>query len=441
LANPSVSPLPGGSEEQRDFYHHHNGMVYRFDARNGKLIWQTPLSPSNQPNGTSLHVIDGVVYAVCSFDIYALDARNGEQIWHVVNHTEKAHFQSVVDNGRVYLSSLDNTFRVLNAADGSELWHNTTFTTKSGHGFSVRNGHLYTQLNANRGRDYELYTLDGTTGEIRWSVPMPQASLLSKPLVEDGVVSIAAREFLFSLQEQSGEIIWQQVVPNTLLHNPSLANGILYAESPALNNLRLSRTKFDVELPHIVALNACTGHIQWMIGPGYRSLPDHNQRSLPIVDGVLLANYREYKKVEDTSKPDAPVKFQGTGSGGIVGLDAQAGKVVLSYPLQDAIWGTLLHGTLYLLESVDLPQGQGALMAKRAFTLKSFHPATGQLLSSHLLATGESTFHVFGIGNGLFYQRLPAPTTGSSPSNEYSIAAHHLSDGSLAWSYSMPPLS
>jgi outer membrane protein assembly factor BamB len=269
---------------------------------------------------------------------------------------------------------------------------------------------------------------------------MPQGSLLSKPLVEDGVVYIAAREFLFALKEESGERIWEQAIPDTLLYNPYLANGILYAESPAIRNMRWTRTKFGNELPHIVALNARTGQLLWIVGPSYSRAQGYNNLSLPIVGGLLLVNYWECEKIESTGEPDAPVKYQGTGTKSIVGLDAQTGRVALSYPLQDAAWGEQLDGILYLVESVDLPQEPGVFTAKRAFTLKSFRPGTDQLLSAHPLLTEQNTFYVDGTGNGLLYHRIAVPTTGPYPSREYRFVAYHLSDGSVAWSYAMPPL-
>jgi outer membrane protein assembly factor BamB len=417
VGNLSLSPLPGGSEEQQDFYHYYCGMVYRFDANNGELIWQTPVSPSDQPNGARLHAVNGVVYAVGRFDIDAVNAQNGELLWHVSYTGERRYFSSIIDNGRIYLYLSDLTFSALNVTDGSVLWHNTTFRTGSGDSFSVHNGHLYTERTTNGGRDRTLFTLDGATGKMRWQIPISLASLLSELLVEDGVVYIVAREFLLALNEQSGEIIWRQTVSDTLLHHPELANSILSVESPGPYPTVAMWPGPPRKPDTLAALDARTGQIRWVV-PDYRRVPG-THRPLPIVDGLLLATGRE----------------------GVVGLDVQTGKIAWSYPLQYVIWGSILHGTLYLLESVNLPQEQEALRAKSPCTLKGFHPATGQLLSSHLLATGESTFRVSGIGNGLLYQYFPAPRVGFSPSYKYSLVAYHLSDGSRAWSFSIPPLS
>jgi outer membrane protein assembly factor BamB len=451
LLVPSPSVVSG---VRRDLYVIYHGVAYCFDGRNGKVIWQTPVSTrapiNDQSKSTLLHVVSGVVYVVLTFDIYALDARNGKQIWHVVNHTENGYFWTVVDDGRVYLYSLDQTFSALNAANGSLLWHNTAFTTGDGYGFHIRHGHLYTQRHTNRGRDCELVTLVGVTGEIRWSALLPQTAPLSEPLVKDGVVYIAAGEFFCALKEQGGESIWEQAVPNTFLYNPYLVDGILYAESPALINFRLSRTKFSSELPHIVALNAQTGQLLWTVGPGYRRLKGafqwaghltDNRSSLAIVDGLLLVSHEEYEQIEGTGESAKSAQYQYRGPEHIVGLDARTGREVQLYPLQNAVWGEILDNILYLVESVDLPQEQGALIAKRAFILKQVHPNTGQLLSEHPLVTEQNTFPVDGTGNGLLYQRISVSKTEPYPSREYRFVAYHLHDGSLAWSYAMPLLS
>jgi outer membrane protein assembly factor BamB len=177
---------------------------------------------------------------------------------------------------------------------------------------------------------------------------------------------------------------------------------------------------------HIVALNAQTGQPLWIVGPSYCRLTgeflptgaDYHHLRLPIVGGLLLAYNGEI----------------------VVGLDAQTGRVAQSYPIQSTTWGAILDGTLYLVESVDLPQELGAFTTKRAFTLKRLNPGTGDLLSSYPLETEENTFNVDGIGNGLLYQRIYVPETGPSHERKYyRFVAYHLSDGSLAWSYTMPP--
>lgn len=413
-APPRLSP--GGP---MDLYIIHNETAYRLDGSSGKVIWQDRLSTRKQPDSgmgrnAYLQVINGVVYAVLDFDIYALDARNGEQIWHVTNHSNKSYFWFVVDNGRLYLYSLDSTFSALNAADGSELWHNTTFTTENGYGFSVRNGNLYTQ---NSGGN-QLYTLDGATGKVRWSALLTQGSLTSPSVVENGVVYVTAGTLFYALKEQNGEKIWEQPVPTSGTFDTYLAGGILYVNGPA------SMIESSTDVRNIFALNARTGRILWSAGPGY------NMLNIPITDGLLLAA-REHNGIYS-----------------IAGLDPQTGKAAWQVPFQCAVsqfdrwlypacsvlWAEVINGKLYLLESAGPPQN------KAIYTLKSFDPRTGQLLSEHPLALEQDNPVVVGASNGFLYLRIDVPRIANTISYfDYVFAAYRLSDGAAAWRHAMPP--
>ncbi|HVB71947.1 MAG TPA: PQQ-binding-like beta-propeller repeat protein [Ktedonobacteraceae bacterium] len=414
--------VPGGPG---NLYIIHNGTAYRLDGSSGRVIWQHRLATSKQPDprvGSSayLQVVNHVVYAVLDFDIYALDASTGQQIWHVANHTNKSYFWFVVDNGRLYLYSLDSTFSALNAADGSALWHNTTFTTENGYGFSVRNGNLYTQNSTADPNDQKLYTLDGATGKVRWSVPLPQGSLLNAPLVENGTVYYSSGNLVFAVKEQSGERIWEQPVPAAgMLTDVSPAGGILYVNSSSV----IMESSTDTR--NIYALNAQTGQLLWSAGPGYNTL------NVSITNGLLLAA-REHNGVYS-----------------IAGLDARTGKATwqvpfqcavyhfgpkLLYPECSALWTEAINGKFYLLESDGQP------LNKRVYTLKSFDAGTGQLLAEHPLAIEQDNPVAIGASNGLLYLQINVPRIANTISyTDYVFVAYHLSDGTTMWRHTMPP--
>ncbi len=411
----STSPTVSNSGSS-DVYVIHNGTAYRLAGSSGRVIWQRRVATSKQPDprvGSSayLQVVNHVVYAVLDFDIYALDARTGQQIWHVTNHTTKSYFWFVLDHGRMYLFSLDYTFSALNAADGSALWHNTTFTTENGYGFSVRNGNLYTQ---NSAAD-RLYTLDGATGAVRWSASLTGGSLSGAPLVENGVVYFSAGN-MYALKEQNGEKIWEQSAITSGI--TSLADGILYANGPA------AMIESSTDVRDIYALDARTGKVLWTADPGYNTL------NVPITDGLLLAA-REHNGIYT-----------------LAGLDPRTGKAVWQVPFQcavsqfdrwlypacSALWSGVIDGKLYLLESAGQPQN------KQIYTIKSFNPATGQLLSEHPVAIPQDNPLAIGASNGLLYLQINVPRTANSISyTDSQFAAYRLSDGANVWQHAMPP--
>ena len=402
-----------------DLYVVHSDVAYHIDGKSGKVIWQHALPISKRPDSGGsayLQVINNVVYAVLDFDIYALDAASGRQIWHVINHTGNAYFYFVVDNGRLYLYSLDSTFSALNAANGSLLWHNTTFTTENGYGFSVINGNLYTG-NSN---DNQIDTLDAATGRFRWSLPMPQG--LGAPLVENGVVYSLSGNILYAAHEQNGQIIWAQTIPGAGalagVYRAGDADGILYINSFSF----IMESSTDIK--NIFALDARTGKLLWSAGPGY------NMLNLPITNGLLLAA-REHNGVYSLARLNprtGKATWQAPFPCGIYHFGPQ-----LVYPECSAVWTEVINGKLYLLESDGQP------VNKLVYSLKSFNPATGQLLSEHQLTIKQDSLVTVGADNGLLYLRINVPRFANTIYyDDYMFVALRLSDGATAWSHTMP---
>jgi outer membrane protein assembly factor BamB len=366
-----------------------------------------------------MQVVNQVVYAVLDFDIYALDAGTGQQIWHVVNHASQSYFWFVVDNGRMYLYSLDSTFSALNAANGSLLWHNTTFTTENGYGFTVHDGNLYTQNSTPDLADQKLYSLDGATGKVRWSAPFPQGAVPNAPLVQHGVVYYSSGNLLIALNEQSGQRIWEQPVPGAVtLADAYIADGMLYVDSASI----IMESSTDTR--NLFAFDSSTGRLLWSAGPGY------NRLNVPVTGGLLLAA-REHNGIYS-----------------IAGLDSHTGKVAwqvpfqcavdtfgsLVYPACSALWASVIDGKLSLLASRGRPPN------KLVYSLKSFNPTTGQLLAEHPLAVEQESLIAVGADNELLYLRINVPRFANTISyDDYVFVAYRLSDGATAWRYAMPP--
>lgn len=420
LVSPHTAFVP---EQPSDLYAVHHGTAYRLSGTSGKVIWQRHLSTRRQPDprkgsNAYLQVANHIVYAVLDFDIYALDAGTGRQIWHVVNHTAQSYFWFVVDHGRLYLFSLDNTFSALDAATGSLLWHNATFLTENGYGFRVINGNLYTQ---NSGGD-QIDTLDAATGRLRWWLPLPQGSPGGVLQGAHGVVYFLAGKTLHAVHEQNGQNIWTQTLPGAGLlagtYYPGGTDGILYVNS--YSGIMESST----DTRNIFAVDARTGGLLWSAGPGYNTL------YLPITNGLLLAA-REH-----------------TGVYSLAGLDPQSGKVVwqvpfhcgvyhfgpqLVYPECSTVWTGVIGGKVYLLESDGQP------VQKAAYTLKSFDPATGQMLAEHPVAIGQDGLATVGADHGLLYLRVNVSRFANTIYyDDYVFVALRLGDGATAWSHAMP---
>jgi outer membrane protein assembly factor BamB len=288
----------------------------------------------------------------------------------------------------------------------------------------VQDGNLYTVNNDGT----QLYTLDGATGRVRWHDYLAPVSLLNAPLVADGVVYVGAGNFLYALNEQNGETIWKQTVPVWGSFAAAyLASGVLYVTN-VTDVLQAASQNGDVR--NFFAYNAQTGRLLWAAEPGYGTL-----FNLPITSGLLLAA-REYNGVYS-----------------IGGLDPQTGRVAWQVPFQCAVsqitqqktptcgadWTAIINGKFYVLESASQTPN------KAVYTVKSFDPGTGQLLSAFPLTVGQNSAEVVGASNGLLYVQIGVsktandlPPVSGEEYEDFLFAAYRLRDGSLAWSHAMP---
>lgn len=431
LAKPKVATNP--TAQGTGLYTIHSGVAYRIDGRTGAVVWQQPVPTKklvdyNHGGSATIRVANGVVYAMLDFDIYALDASSGKQLWHVLNNSNKEYFDIVVDSARVYLFSLDNTFSALSARTGAELWHNTTFTTENGYGFSVSDGTLFTPDSGTGISSQKLVALDAASGRMRWSHPLPDTSLQHSPLVANGITYFSSGSTLYAVNEQSGQEVWQKQLSSGDLSNMSYADAILYVSGNGPGWF-----SFSMSTEHIFALEAASGQLLWTSDAGYALF------QVPITHGLLQSWWMD--------KSDY----------GISGMDTHTGKVVWRTPfgcngtvanvesLKDirpscsAWWTQIVDGTLYVVETESLGKN-AAPLPDTQYTLKSFNPATGKLLSSHPLGFDRYVPAIIGGRDGMLYVKLGVPRTANTISYfDTVLVAYSLKDGKEVWRHAMPP--
>jgi hypothetical protein len=72
---------------------------------------------------------------------------------------------------------------------------------------------------------------------------------------------------------------------------------------------------------------------------------------------------------------------------------------------------------------------------KAVYTLKSFDPATGQLLAEHPVAIGQDGLVAVGADHGLLYLRVNVSRFANTIYyDDYMFVALRLGDGATAWS-------
>ncbi len=151
-----------------------NTYIYALNTSNGNVKWKTN---KFYGNGTSLSVIDGVVYSNAyntgNTYLYALDAITGTIKWSttIVANTSirKSPF---ISNGILYIGTEDNKILAMDAKTGSKKW---TFTTELQYLISspiVANGVVYTIGSDNNASNFKFYAVDALKGSLMYSFSM-----------------------------------------------------------------------------------------------------------------------------------------------------------------------------------------------------------------------------------------------------------------------------
>lgn len=198
-----------------------DGTVVCVQAAGGEVLW------SARTDGcviSSPAVADGTVY-VGSTDrcIYAFDALDGTRLWRV--RTWKPVVASpLVTGGHVYIGSMDGSFRSLAADTGEQIWLQEGAPISAGAAADEAGQIIYGDESGT------LHACNANTGEEIWSrdfdgkIVAPPAIFGNRVVV--GVMVPSAlkppkRPYVICLAADTGEILWQKIDAESLLHTPA----------------------------------------------------------------------------------------------------------------------------------------------------------------------------------------------------------------------------
>jgi len=190
-------------------------------ANSAELLWNFT---TMQGVESSPAVDNGYVY-VGSIDgaVYCIDASNGQWVWYYP--TGSAVVSSpAINNGIVYIGSDNDNVYALNATNGAKLWNYTTGgeVTSSP---AVVNSAVYIGSD-----DGNLYALNATSGAKLWNYTTG-GEVESSPAVSDGEVYVASDDyFVYALNASTGNEIWNFHTESSI-SSPSIYDGCVYIGS------------------------------------------------------------------------------------------------------------------------------------------------------------------------------------------------------------------
>lgn len=236
----------------------HDGRLYAFDAVTGTTLWKTQ---SLSMRESSPAVWNRTVYSLALGGVLtASDTVTGHSKW--VAHTSATISPITIANGEIFLAGA--SVEAYDASNGQLLWA-TPLPEFSVAGATAYQGRLFAV-----GGDY-VYSLDANTGAMIWQKRL-EAFQLSTPAVAGGMVYVGDSSLgnVYALRAGTGKLAWQFDTQSGLPDSsPAVVGGVVYIG--------------DYSHDCVWALDATTGALKW------RSHGGGSQGSVSYADGVVYA--------------------------------------------------------------------------------------------------------------------------------------------------------
>lgn len=184
------------------------------------LWWNGDIFPDNAANPA---VANGMAYvpAKVTADFYAVNTTSGELVWDY-HFTDAVSMSGsycsgspTVKNGKVFFASFDSTVFALNAASGALVWKKAL---NGGIAFSspvISGSSLFIVA-----KNY-LYSLNINSGDVKWSVQGPFGG---DPVYSNGCIFIQAGTKIICCNASDGTTIWEKNI------NYPFSNSILVVD-------------------------------------------------------------------------------------------------------------------------------------------------------------------------------------------------------------------
>jgi outer membrane protein assembly factor BamB len=181
------------------------GLVYRFSAATGKLVWR--FQAEGEVKGGLALSGNRLFFGTYGSSVYALDARTGKLLWKASGQrhfggTGNFYSTPAVAYNRVYIGSTDGKVYSFGATSGELRWSQST------------GGYVYASPAVWQGRVYagsysgSFYCFDAATGDVLWRF-QPHGEISGSATVVAGRVYFATlSERTYALDARTGRELW-----------------------------------------------------------------------------------------------------------------------------------------------------------------------------------------------------------------------------------------
>lgn len=200
------------------------GFTENTPATDGDILWQSEMDDGIWAGPV---VAEEIAYYPSTSEgtLYAFSTEDGSTQW-TFDADDWIYATPAVEDGTVYLASLDNYVYALDAADGSEEW---SFES---------NGDIYTPPTVYDGKvyvldyDYYMWALDTEDGSVVWSRGQeqePQSVVDGAVMVKDDVAYIGTNGgYVRAIDASNGDLLWSWEPENASSDPLSARTAVVY---------------------------------------------------------------------------------------------------------------------------------------------------------------------------------------------------------------------
>ncbi|MBT3790909.1 MAG: PQQ-binding-like beta-propeller repeat protein [Alphaproteobacteria bacterium] len=237
------------------------GQVFALDARSnvsaydggtGERYWRYNLTPTSEERGAlggGLGFDNGVLYVTTGYgDVIAMEPDTGAIIW-TRSIGSPLRGAPTIDQGRVYVVSIDNKLHALDAGDGSIVWQHVGIVESAGligsaspavQGDLVIVAYSSGELFALRRSNGRVAWVDSLSGRGRRTALAQLGDITGSPVIDRGrVYAVSHGGRMVAIDLRTGVRIWDQAIAS--VQTPWVAGDFVFVTTVESQVLALSR--------------------------------------------------------------------------------------------------------------------------------------------------------------------------------------------------------
>ncbi|MEZ4504896.1 MAG: PQQ-binding-like beta-propeller repeat protein [Thermomicrobiales bacterium] len=192
--------------------------LYAFDAASGEQLWS--FKTDGLLFGTPSIAEDAILIGGDDGDLFSISRDNGHLLWKTT--LDSAIYSTpAISNGRVFVTTEGQTVSAVDLETGDLIW---SYPVGGASSPAVADGIVYVGSS-----DGALYAIDAESGGTPMWLFATGNKTVQSPVIAGEHVVVAAGAMLYSLDRETGEVVWQYPVGDTITTEPVILDGYLYA--------------------------------------------------------------------------------------------------------------------------------------------------------------------------------------------------------------------